>query len=185
MSRIRRISTHGGLIMMLLWGAAPRSLGVEISEEHIKASFLLNLTRHVEWPPESFKDDTSPLVVGILGSDPIGAALFTLLSGKSAAQRPLDVRMHDGKTIEPSRLKESHILFICPSMRGRWKEILAGLGNAPVLTVADTGPFTREGGMVNLILEDARVRMDVNKGNFIRARLQMSEQMSKAAHFIQ
>lgn len=70
----------------------------------IKAAFLYNFAKFVEWPPEAFDDEDSTLVLGVLGDDPFGAALQSL-TGKTVRGRRLTIKILDSLP-DPEEKKE-------------------------------------------------------------------------------
>ena len=126
----------------------------------IEAVLLFNLARFVDWPPESFSNTNSPLVLGIFGTDPFGAALDSVVKGEAVNGHTIDVR-RCSKVDEASRC---HILFISSSEKSRTGRIVAALKGLPVLTVSDEEGFCRRyGGMVGFYLnEQNKVRLRLN-----------------------
>ena len=59
----------------------------EPTEYQVKAAFLFNFTKFVEWPDAAFADGHAPIVLGILGDDPFGTELTQLVSGQSVRGR--------------------------------------------------------------------------------------------------
>ena len=171
------------VLLLLLWTAtailpAPAS-PVASTEYQVKAAFLYNFAKFVEWPPEAFPDGR-PFVIGILGQDSFGSALDEAVSGKTIRERKISVRRF-------SRLDEAadaHILFISDSEGEALPRILKRLGSAPVLTVSDLPRFAEQGGMVQLIMEQSRVRFAINVASVERAGLKPSSQLLKLARIV-
>src|SRR5947207_3575250 len=117
------------------------------SEYQLKAAFLFNFAKFVEWPPEAFATSNTPFIIGIIGEDPFGADLERTVRGKSVNGRTFEIK--------PLRtLTEAggcHILFISRSERKRVPEILKAASAASVLTVSEIERFTQAGGMVNFV----------------------------------
>jgi YfiR/HmsC-like len=150
------------------------------TEYQVKAAFLLNFARFVEWPPRAFASATSPLGVCVLGEDPFGEALDRAVLGKTLSDRTLMVRR--GKKLQ--ELDGCEILFISASERGRLPEILGELRNAPVLTVGDSEEFAARGGGVQFTLEDNHVHFMVNVDATERAGLKVSSKLLSLAHVV-
>jgi hypothetical protein len=168
-----------GLILALLL-AAPygRGQAASPSEYQLKAAFLYNFARFVEWPPAAFADPSSPMLIGILGQNPFGDALDMTISGKNINNHPL-------KKVEIRSLAEvtnnCHILFISASEKKRLPEILAALRGASVLTVGETDRFTENGGMINFVLEGTKIRFQINDAEAKRAGLKVSSKLLSLA----
>jgi hypothetical protein len=145
------------------------------SEYAVKAAYLFNFARFVEWPPEAGHRDT--LVIGILGTDPFGSALDQTIAGKSITGRTLTTR-HLGAQ---DSIEGVDILFVCSSEASRLPQLLKRLDDAPVLTVGDLDDFASRGGMVGFVIKDDTVRFDVNLDRIWQSRLKMSSQLVKVA----
>jgi hypothetical protein len=147
------------------------------SEYQVKAAYLFNFVKFVEWPEEAFTDPLAPIVIGIVGDDPFGDALPQVVSGKTVQGRDLVIRKyHAGED-----LRGSHILFISGSEKKRLPQLLSSLHGSCVLTVADVDGFLEEGGMIRLFSEESRVRFAINVDAAIRAKLKISSKLLSLA----
>src|SRR2546430_867752 len=107
-----------------------------------RTSSAVKGSQFVEWPAQAFASQRSPLVIGVLGSDPFGAALDEVVRGEVVNGRTLEVRRYQ----RVEEVKDCHILFISRSERPRLEQILAHLQGRSVLTVSDLEDFARQGG---------------------------------------
>src|SRR5882672_8084621 len=103
------------LLIVTLFPGLIESKAAEFSEYQVKAAFLLNFTRYVDWPKSSFAKADSPLVICILGQDRFGEDLRTLIADKSIEGRKLV--LHKVDTIEQCR--GCQILFVSQSEKFR------------------------------------------------------------------
>ena len=129
-----------------------------ISEYQVKAAYLYNFARFVEWPEELFSDENDPLVIGLLGDDPFGEILETTIRGKTINGRRLKVRRLDHKADAVA----CHLLFVGRSEENHVEEILAELKNVGILTVSDIESFAYVGGIIGFMLIDDHVRFEIN-----------------------
>lgn len=144
-----------------------------LTEYQIKAAFLFNFARFVEWPAGTFPDADTPLTIGVLGEDPFGAILDRTIEGESVRDRRLVVlRSHDVED-----LKRCHLLFVSRSEQARLGVILRELSTSPVLTVSEIEDFTGRGGIVAFYLDRKRVRFAVNPTSARRCGLKLSSQL--------
>ena len=75
-------------------------------------------------------------------------------------------------------------IFVASSEKQRVREILRSLRAASVLTVGDTLDFAKKGGMINFVLEEDRVRFEINVKASERAHLKLSARLLTVAKLI-
>ena len=92
---LRRAALIAAALLALVGGARPRAGAAAPTEYQVKAVFLFNFSQFVDWPPASFADGRSPLVIGVLGRDPFGATLDEIVRGETVNGRPLVVRRYE------------------------------------------------------------------------------------------
>jgi hypothetical protein len=150
------------------------------TEYEVKAAFLYNFARFVEWPATSLRDPDSPFVIAILGRDPFGAILDETVAGKTVAGRPIEVR----RVPRVDDARDAQIVFISPSERPNTAAILKALDRPGVLTVGDTDGFAQRGGAINFVLQARKVRFEINPAAAEQAGLKMSSQLLKLATLV-
>ena len=150
------------------------------TEYQVKAAFLFNFARFVEWPPTAFENATSPIGVCVLGDDPFGDSLNRVVAGKMLGERTLMVR----RAKKLRELGGCEILFISGSERGHLPEILEELRTAPVLTVGESEDFATRGGEVQFTLEESHVHFLINVDATERAGLKVSSKLLSLAHVV-
>ena len=142
-----------------LAGPSPtQAAGETPTEYQVKAAFLFNFAKFVDWPPEKFSAQDSPLVIGILGEDPFGTVLDAVVQKKSINNRPLLVR----RLSAAEDSKQCHILFISRSEKAHLGPLLDALKSQAVLTVGETERFAQQGGMINFVLVNESVKLEIN-----------------------
>jgi YfiR/HmsC-like len=151
-----------------------------LPEYQVKAAYLFNFLKFVEYPEDAFADPLAPIVIGVVGEDPFGAALAQVVTGKTVQGRDLVIRKY--RTGED--LRGAHILFISPSEKKRLPTILSSLRDSSVLTVADTEGFLEAGGMIQFLYENNRVRFAINVDATSRAKLKMSSKLLSLARVV-
>lgn len=148
-------------------------------EYEIKAAFLYNFAKFVQWPAAAFRQPQSPLVVCVIGEDPFGPALEAI-DHKPAQGHELQVRRRVGL----NDARSCHILFVAPSEHARLEAVLHAVSGAPVLTVSDLDRFAEAGGVIGLFEEDSRVQFSVNLDQARTALLQINAQLLKLAKIV-
>ena len=147
------------------------------TEYQVKAAFLFNFAKFVEWPPRAFASETAPLVIGILGDNPFHEDLAQTIRNKSIDSHPLELR----EVRSPTEFTNCHILFISTSEKERLPEILKALKGSSVLTVGETERFLETGGMVNFVLQGTKVRFQINNAAAAGAGLKISSKLMSLA----
>jgi len=144
----------------------------EANEYEVKAAFLYNFAKFVEWPNVS-PDPNAPMVIGIIGKDPFGAEIDRAVAGKTVNGRRLVIKRF--ATIES--YDYCHILFVSSSERSNIPRILAAVANSSVLTVSETERFAQIGGIINFTTIENRIRFEINQSAAQRAGLKVSSKL--------
>jgi hypothetical protein len=147
------------------------------NEYEVKATYLYNFARFVEWPArvEAVKRDT--FAICVLGQDPFGPALDAIVAGETI----------DGKAVLAKRVSKlqdalnCRVLYVSSSEDSRLKEVLAAIDGVGVLTVSDIPQFSQRGGMIQFVLEGNKIRFEVNLANAGAAGLTLSSELLKVA----
>lgn len=171
--------------VLLAWIIAGET-GVQIaraqapSEYQVKAAFLLNFARFVDWPDGSAAGTHDSMSLCVVGDDPFRGILDETVKGKTVNGRDLVVERF--KRGDDAR--DCQIVFISASESRRLNPILESLKGASVLTVGETDGFAQRGGIINFVLEDNRVHFEINVEAAERARLKISSKLLSLAKII-
>ncbi len=165
------------LALASLLASATRAPAAEAPEYRIKATWMVNFARFIDWPAASFADADAPIILGVLGKDPFGAELEATVKGVTVKGRSLVVR----RFTADQDFSRCHILFISASERRRQRDCLQRLKQAPVLTVGENDDFLAHGGVVNFRLKEGAVRFDINVDAAQPAGLRISAQLLRVA----
>lgn len=172
-----RILTVAAVLATWASGAANAE---EVDEYHIKAAYVYNLAKFVEWPPGAFRSVTDPIAVCVFGQSPIADALEEAVAGEKIDDRRLTVR----RVSDVQGANNCHILFIAACSRKHLRSILANLKMAGTLTVGETDDFLEEGGALNFLLEGNKVRIEVNMNVVERQMLHISPKLLSLARVV-
>ncbi|MBM4264875.1 MAG: YfiR family protein [Deltaproteobacteria bacterium] len=147
------------------------------TEYQLKAAFLMNFAKFTDWPAHSFKTPQSPINICVIGDDPFKADLDDTVRGQTAGNRGLAVRRIS--QLQPG--DNCHILFVGLNERERFERILGALKNHACLTVGEEMEFAQAGGMINLLVEDRKIRFEVSLDVAEKAGLKISSRLLKLA----
>jgi hypothetical protein len=168
---LRRI----GLALLILANAA----GQQPLEDEVKAAFLLNFTRFIEWPTTAFADESTAMTICLLGEGPVADALPHLVQGERASGRPIVAK----KIKRSGAIDGCHVLFIAKSERDVGK-LLEGV-RPSVLTVGESESFIHDGGMIGFVTENRRVRFDINQARAAKALLLINGRLLNVARSVE
>jgi hypothetical protein len=145
------------------------------SEYQVKAAFLYNFAKFVEWPSHSFSASNAPITIGVLGKNPFGGELERMAKNKVLNGRPLLVESLASST-DPA-LKHCQIVFIQPMDKNRISDVLTALKDKPTLTVSESDGFMQCGGMINFVMDGKKVRFEINDTAATQAGLRISSKL--------
>ena len=149
-------------------------------EYEVKAAFVYNFAKFVEWPSSAFADKDAPLVFCIVGHDPFKGELEHIVDGRTANGRRIVVR----DDINPTDGSACHLAFVPAAEDARVMRVVPALhsaSGATILTVGETDEFAAAGGMIRLFIEAERVRFDIDTVSAERAGLKVSSHLLKLA----
>jgi hypothetical protein len=144
-----------------------------LTEYQVKALFLLNFIKYVDWPPSAFAGSNTPMTIGLYGESKLGEALKTAVAGKVVDGRTIVIRQIQGA----DDFSPCHILFVSDAESSRMGRILDKASALPILTVGEDAAFAQNGGIINFVLKNGNVRLEIDltaakrAGLTIRSRL--------------
>jgi hypothetical protein len=142
-------------------------------EYEVKAAYMYNFAKFVDWPTQVFDSPAQPIVFCMLGQTPLGPALSTALSGKVVDKRPLLFR----QLTDSKEVSKCQVLFISSPDKQHLRQTLGDVKSLNVLTVGDAEDFTNEGGAVRFVLIADRVRLEFNLDAVEDAKLRVSAKL--------
>jgi len=181
-------------VLVLFVGPQARADSAVSREYQIKAAFLYNFIKFVDWPKEKAADPNAPVIIGIIGKDPFQDA-FEPLQEREGKDKKVVIRRFEGfveleksgqkKQDQPhpksQDIQKCRLLFICPSETERIPDILASVKGRSVLTVADATRFLEAGGIINFVTEEKKIRFEVNTAAAKQAKLSIRSQLLRLA----
>lgn len=193
-----RIRVYNLIVLTLVLFAAALAAETQTDSEanreyQIKAAFLYNFIKFVDWPGETSASD-KPIIIGIIGKDPFGGA-FEPMKDKTAKDKKVIVKWFkgldelekssqmdkSGKHPQIDDIRECNLLFICRSEKEKLKETLDLLKDRSVLTVADMQGFLEAGGIINFVIEENKVGFEINITVAKKAKLEIRSNLLRLA----
>ena len=144
-------------------------------EAQVKAAFLYNFAKFIDWPASTSSPKEEVFVIGVLGETPIFAAL-SALEGQDVKGRRLVIRRFQ-------RVSDvvCHVLFVSADQTPAFSTGAAALSNQPILTVGEGDEFLKAGGMIALVRTEGKIRYRVRPRQAEIARLVISSKLLKLA----
>lgn len=150
------------------------------NEYQVKAAFLYNFAKFVDWPPSAFSDAKQPLDVCVYGRDPFGNALEDALLGKAIGERRIGL----GRAMQFQDLAGCHVVFVSSPARESTMDLANRLKGRPVLLVGESEGFAASGGAIQFTIEDNRVHFIINPDAADRAGLKISSKLLALAKIV-
>ncbi|HEX4585919.1 MAG TPA: YfiR family protein [Burkholderiaceae bacterium] len=161
--------------------SSPRPAQAEpLAEYEIKAAFIYNFAKFVQWPATAFAQPQAPLMVCVIGDDAFGSALDTI-DHKVAQGHELRLR----RRVHLEDARSCHILFVARTERARLTQVVRAVSGLSVLTISDMDRFAEAGGVIGLYELDSNVHFSINQDQARRALLQINSQLLKLARIVQ
>jgi len=149
-------------------------------EYPLKAAFLFNFTKFVEWSPESLGGPDGAIVIGVLGASPLLGELEAAVRDRKVNGRAILVR----RIPNLGGAKSVHLLFVSASEDARLGELQGELRGANVLTVGESEHFAKSGGIITFLIDGDKVRFDINVAAADKASVKISAQLQKLARAV-
>jgi hypothetical protein len=165
------------VIFLLLRVPVLRAQQARASEYQVKATYLYNFARFVEWPAKIATAKSDSFTICVLGQDPFGPALDAIVAGETIGGKVVLAR----RVLKPQDAVSCRVLYISSSEDSRLKEILVAFDKAGVLTVSDIPQFSQRGGMIEFVQESNKIRFEVNLASAEGAGLTLSSELLKVA----
>lgn len=152
------------------------SYGVE-KEINLKAAFVFKFCEYVSWPESSFRNDSSPIVIGVAEDSEGSLPIFRSISDNYKGSRPYSVQ----SVSVSDDLSRLHVLFLPSGLKGSLGDYIGNTLNLPVLTITDEIQSGKI-GIINFQIVNNRIRFDISKVRAEKVKLKLSSQLLSVAH---
>lgn len=167
-------------LALLGWlGGAATALTAESThqEQQVKAAFLVNFPKYVDWSVEALADTNTPVIIAVLGETKVIEELQKIIPGRTINGRTIIL-----KRLKPEEeLRGNHIVFISAAEQRRSPDSLTKLRESGVLTVGESDDFLERGGIINLVRRGQKIAMEVNLAAADKAQLKISSKLLSVA----
>jgi hypothetical protein len=182
--RDRRTVLCALLLIAAGWVVLPG--GISIAEEpppseyQVKAAFLINFPKYVDWPAEAFAEVNSPIVIAVLGETKVTGEIQKAIAGRTVNGRKIVLK----RLASGQESGVCHILFVSAAEQQRSPNLLAKLNDANILTVGESDDFLERGGIINLARRDQKIALEVNLTGADKARIKVSSKLLGVASIV-
>jgi hypothetical protein len=167
------------LFAALITILAPRMAFAE-SADQVKAAFLFNFARYVEWPESAFTSAEAPIRICLIGGESFTEVLTSAVSGRTVGARPVAV----APLASLDGAADCHLLFFAEDAVAQGATVAERLGSLAIFTISDRGGFALEGGVANFVLVDQKIRFEINPKAARRAGLKISSSLLRLAKIV-
>lgn len=150
--------------------------GASFKEYDVKAAFIYNFIKFVEWPENSM-NISDEISIAILGRDPFKGKLDNLIAGKSVKNRRLTVDHYS----DINQIQFCHVLFISNSETRDLRSIFSSIKNRNFLTIGESSKFLKRGGIIKFLTYDNKVRFEINLKTAHAHKLKISSRLLRLA----
>ena len=167
------------LIVVTSVGVASPTYGQDIDREYkLKAAYLYKFATYIKWPKRSFRNATSPFVIGILGPDPVGSDLRKIARVKTIGGRKIEVRNYN----KAEEIGGCQILFLSKALNSETRQAaIKLLSGKNILLVGETADFLKHGGVFGFAIRNNRIRINISQSAYKREHLEISAQLLRIA----
>ena len=152
-----------------------------VDEYQVKAAFIYNFAKFVQWPANAFQRPSDPISICLLGQDPFGSSLDDTVANRTIDGRSLTIR----RLANVKQVAGCHVLFIGSAEDKRLPSVVAGIRATGVLTIGDSDFSGADDVVINFKLESGKVRFDINVDAAEREKLRISSRLLSLAHIVE
>jgi YfiR/HmsC-like len=168
------------LIIIIFLNIGSYAQTEQVSEYQLKAAYLFNFLKFVQWPDSVFQNNSSPIIIGILGQDPFGSTLDKIIHNEKIDNHPIIIKRYTSL----DQLDYCHALFVSSSEQGNVQKVLKDIGNSSILTVSDIDDFGTNGGDIGFYIENNKLRFTINIKSLKQADIKISSRLLRLAKII-
>jgi len=164
--------------IFLCVSAAGQAQNIDSTNEYqLKAVFIYNFSKFIEWPENAFADSSAGFQICVLGDDPFGEVM-TALNNRSYLSHPIQIKYPHNL----NEAKKCQILYVNDSGKSaQWRDLVKNLGDAPVLTVSSSDDAMQSGIGIGFVIKEGKIRWAINLNSTHKAQLKVSAKLVEIA----
>jgi YfiR/HmsC-like len=166
-----------GILALLVSGADAQE--TKRGEYEVKAAFIYNFLKFVQWPDKAFSENPSTINVCIVGEDPFGSAI-KIFQGEKVSNKTIEINRPESL----HGVKNCQVLFISRSEKERLPQILKAIRGLNILSIGDTDMFEHQGVIINFSLVQDKVRFEIDINAARQAGIRISSKLLSLARAV-
>ncbi|HET6995665.1 MAG TPA: YfiR family protein [Chitinophagaceae bacterium] len=164
------------LLLLVCMAAVNSGAQTSVREANLKAAFIYNFTKYIEWDSSNYAND---FVIGVIGSSPVTSALMEIARTNQAKNKKIVIRVFN----KPEDISFCHILFIPQKIPYPLSSVLAKVGKG-TLTISEEPGFAKQGTAFNFKITNDKLKFEVNLAKLYSAGLKAGSQLLKLAEIV-
>jgi len=161
------------LIALLIFNSGFKVAGVD-GNSKMKAIFIMNFTKMIEWP-KSYREGN--FVVGVVGESPLYTELTKMAKTKRVANQSLQIK----KFTATKDIAKCHILYVSRSKSQDISSVLKKVKSNSTLIITEKQGLVDKGAGINFIIKNNRQKFELNKKNVEKYKLKVSSNLEALA----
>jgi hypothetical protein len=149
----------------------------KVSEYNLKAAFVYNFTKYIEWKPSTGENE---FVIGIIGASPINDPLVEVVKTETVDGKKIIIKQFN----KPADISSCHILFISQHAAVSLEDILAKTAGKNMLIISEQDGYAEQGTAINFVIVNRKLKFEANVKAINAAGLTASSQLLKLAIII-
>ncbi len=164
------------LISLIIISSGFKIAGVDTNSK-MKAIFIMNFTKLVEWPA-TYREGN--FVIGVVGESPLYNELDKMAKIKKVANQSLQVKRF--KT--PSEITKCHIVYVSKEKSEEIGAVVKKVKSSSTLIITEKQGLVDKGAGINFIVKNNRQKFELNKGNVEKYKLKVSSNLEALAYSV-
>ncbi len=148
------------------------SMVMNAQNEKVKALFIYNFIKNVEWPQDNAQGD---LIIGVLGSNVMKGELESLTSTQRVGNQAIKVKVFS----TPEEVANCHVLYVSPGKSGQIANLSSKLNNHSTLIISDGRNGIAQGAGINFTINDDKLKFEISKNRIEQHGMKVSSNLVK------
>jgi hypothetical protein len=162
--------------MLIVLSSGKKAQEGSVADEYtLKALFVYNFTKHIDWPPSV--SATNRFVICVTGKSEIKEKLQATLKGRRILDKTVEIK----EISKPEEAEGAQILYISKGRMETAQPFIDDLCNKPVVIITEDRNMIQKGSCINLIQKDGKLRFELSETNLRNKGIRVSNQLSGLA----